>query len=193
MRFLSPIVQPFVGPVLGDRHYLALCRSIGSKILICGRSRQAHVVSQLQQKVMGAGPSLCSTATTIPSSRPEAMASDARERGRYAWPGRERKRGAQQHPFHRIGDVEHHPRTMTAGPSRPHRVFLNLQNTMSYFRVSFFRGAECACSGSERMIEQGSACCTLYSFRPGPITKSCLLQGAPGGAAHSMRRAARAA
>ena len=192
--------------MLDARHHFSAGHGIGTEILICGRSRQAHVVSQLQQKVMGAGPSLCSTATTIPSSRPEAMASDARERGQGLPQGHRRRRrdsgldgasaGATLGPVERGNGARNrilHPRTMTAGPSRPHRVLLNLQSTMSYFRVSFFRGAGCACSGSERMIEQGSACCTLYSFRPGPITKSCLLQGAPGGAAHSMRRAARAA
>jgi hypothetical protein len=37
-----------------------------------------------------------------------------------------------------------------------------------HFGVPFIsKDAERACSGLERMIEQGIACCTLYSFRLG--------------------------
>jgi hypothetical protein len=39
---------------------------------------------------------------------------------------------------------------------------------------SFEDAGECRCSGLERDDGTGVACCTLYSFRPGPVTKSCL-------------------
>ena len=56
-----------------------------------------------------------------------------------------------------------------------------------------FQDAEYAYPGLERMMEQGTPVAPYIRSGSRPITKSCLLQGAPGGAALSMRRAACAA
>ena len=56
-----------------------------------------------------------------------------------------------------------------------------------------FQDAEYVYPGLERMMEQGTPVAPYIRSGSRPITKSCLLQGARGGAALSMRRAACAA
>jgi hypothetical protein len=76
---------------------------------------------------------------------------------------------------------------------QPLKMLICGRSSSSHFVFLPFEDTVCACSGLERDDRTGIACCTLYSFRLGPITKSCLPQGAPGGVALSMGRAARAA